>query len=148
MRHRRIIPVLAISIILASACSDSPTEPQGIQALYTLITLNNHNLPTLGAPNGGCPVNVTNGSFALDTSGRYSALLDAGDSVCPDGRIGKAYWTDSGSYTIHGAQIELVPDGDDAPYSGHFEAAGEETEFLLVVNHTRGEYHFFRVPFR
>jgi hypothetical protein len=141
------IALAAATAFLTGAC-DSPTEPKGVQALYTLIRLNGEQLPTAGATNGGCAVTVTHGSFALDSNGRYSALLDAGDSQCPNGLTGKAYWPDSGRYRIAGAQIHFVPDGSDAPYDGHFVPADTASQFVLEVSHARGQYSFFRVPFR
>jgi hypothetical protein len=139
--HRFLLLVLPWMCSLAAACSDDSTGPEGIQALFDLVYVDDQPLPVVGAPSGGCPVLIDHGSIALDTSGRFSAIIDAGTAQCPDGQSSRAYWPDAGTYRVIGDSIEFEPDGTSPAYSGRF-VGGDP--FVLELHHPRGTYTYFR----
>jgi len=142
MISRRFLPlVLPWFCSLVAACGGDSTGPEGIQGLFDLQLVDDTPLPVLGAPNGGCPVLIDHGSIALDTSGRFSAMIDAGTTQCSNGQSNPAYWPDAGTYRIIGDSIEFEPDGTSPAYSGRF--IGVDL-FVLELHHPRGTYTYFR----
>jgi hypothetical protein len=141
MLHRRFLfPVLPSLCLLVGACGDDPTGPEGIQGLFDLQYVGETLLPVLGAESGGCPLIIDHGSIALDTGGRFSAVIDAGIALCANGDSIRAATPDAGTYQIVGDSIEFRPDGTSPPYSGVFIGEGH----FLELRHPRGTYTYFR----
>lgn len=142
MPGRCFLPLVFLSCcFLAAACSEGLTEPGDFQGLFDLVSVGDAELPVLGAPSGGCPLLIDHGSVALDSSGRYSAVIDAGITQCANGDRHLAYTPDAGTYAIFGDSIEFEPDGAPAAYWGRFVDADRH---FLELHHTRGTYTYFR----
>ena len=141
----RILSFALTALIAAAvACDDGPVGPSEEGLHYFLVSFNGANLPTQGPPNSGCNVTVQHGSFALDSNGSYSALLDYGPSACPDGSTGYAHRSEAGTYSSSGGEINFQPNGSPS-YTGQFGAADGDDVHELILSHPRGEYRFFRV---
>jgi len=123
------------------ACDSDGTGPDEMHALFDLTQVEDTPLPVLGAPNGGCPVMIDHGSVALDSNGRFSAMIDAGATQCEDGESQLAYWPDAGTYGIFGDSIAFDPDGDSPAYSGRFV---DGDRHFLELHHPRGTYLYVR----
>src|SRR5688500_4165340 len=107
MSHRRFVaPLLSLIFLLLGACDEDPTEPEAIHGLFDLQYVEGTLLPVLGAASGGCPVLIDHGSIALDTSGRFSAVIDGGTAICPNGDSIRSATTDAGTYKLVGDGIE------------------------------------------
>lgn len=140
---------LLSTIILSLSACDSPTTPERVQGLYELIQFDGTSLPAKGSPNGGCSLLVTHDSIALDSNGRYAAVINAGPVTCPDGNTHEAYWPDAGTYQIQGERIDFQPDDPAAlAFSGRFASAGSVERYSLTIEHVRGTYDYMRMPSR
>lgn len=139
--RRFLALLLSIPSSAFIACESEATGPEEMHGLFDLTEVANTPLPALGAPNGDCPVLMDHGSIALDTSGRFSAMIDAGTTQCANGDSNPAYWPDAGSYRIRGDSIEFDPDGDSPTYSGKFMDADRK---FLEMDHPRGTYLYAR----
>jgi hypothetical protein len=126
--------------LLVGACEEDPTGPEGIQGLFDLQYVGDTLLPVLGAASGGCPVLIDHGSIALDTSGRFSAVIDAGTALCANGDSIRAATPDAGTYQIVDDSIKFTPDGASPAYSGVFIGG----DHFLELHHPRGTYTYFR----
>ncbi|MFO8174358.1 MAG: hypothetical protein ACQET1_10200 [Gemmatimonadota bacterium] len=139
--RRFLVLFLALASGTLVACDGDATGPEGMHALFDLTHVEDSPLPVLGAAQGGCPVLIDHGSIALDSNGRFSAMIDAGTTQCEDGDSHPAHWPDAGVYRIFGDSIEFDPDGDSAPYSGRFV---DEDRHFLELHHPRGAYLYVR----
>lgn len=140
MQPRVLSVVLVSSALCLGACSSDLVEPERIQGLFDLIYVGDAHVPAFGAPSAGCPLLIDHGSIALDSNGRFSAVIDAGTALCANGDSIPAAYPDAGTYEIVGDSIVFQPDGVSPAYSGTF-VGGES---FLEVHHSRGTYTYFR----